>query len=520
MTVRILPTGWATARLPDLVGAEGFVTDGDWVESKDQDPEGAVRLTQLADIGDGVWKNRSARFLTRAKVAELRCTVLVKGDVLIARMPDPLGRSCVFPGDVRDCITVVDVCIVRPGHDYLSTRWLSHFINSPQFRSAIYERQSGSTRGRISKTNLCTLELRVPPVAEQHRIVEAIDSYFTRLDDATTTLERVRRNLERYRASVLKAAVEGRLVPTEAELARAEARSYESASDLLERFRVERRLSERRTEPSVAELPEFPGLPEGWGWTSAQEACEAVVSGSTPVASKLSFGSGEIPFLKVYNLTMNGELDFRVNPTFVDYGTHSGQLQRSRVMPGDVLTNIVGPPLGKVSVVTNQYPEWNVNQAIVAFRPSEVITSGWLRLLLLSSPIQRWLLRTTKTTTSQVNLAVTTCRRLPIPLPPREEQARIVAEADRLLSMSAMIDSDVFGQLARVLRLRQSILKWAFESRLVRQDPSDEPASTLLERIRADRGRANNGETPGRNRRGSRRAEPVQLSMSDLEEPV
>jgi len=84
--------------LSEAIGEDSLFKDGDWVESKDQDPEGDVRLIQLADIGDGSFRNRSNRYLTNKKAIELGCTFLEKGDVLIARMPDPLGRACLFPG--------------------------------------------------------------------------------------------------------------------------------------------------------------------------------------------------------------------------------------------------------------------------------------------------------------------------------------------------------------------------------------------------------------------------------------
>src|SRR5690348_15116201 len=94
-----LPTGWAAATLGELIGREGLFIDGDWIESKDQDPNGHVRLIQLADVGDGHFRDRSSRFLTHEKANELGCTFLQKGDLLIARMPDPLGRCCIFPLD-------------------------------------------------------------------------------------------------------------------------------------------------------------------------------------------------------------------------------------------------------------------------------------------------------------------------------------------------------------------------------------------------------------------------------------
>jgi hypothetical protein len=103
-----LPEGWAWATIPDLSGKAGVFIDGDWVESKDQDPDGDVRLIQLADVGDGFYRDKSDRFMTKAKAEELGCTFLKDGDVLIARMPDPLGHACIFPGDAKPSVTVVD----------------------------------------------------------------------------------------------------------------------------------------------------------------------------------------------------------------------------------------------------------------------------------------------------------------------------------------------------------------------------------------------------------------------------
>jgi type I restriction enzyme S subunit len=158
-----LPRGWARARIGALISSDGIFVDGDWVETKNQDPEGDIRLIQLADVGDGVYLDKSSRFLTTVKAQELRCSFLAPGDVLIARMPDPLGRACIFPGDRRRAVTVVDVCIVRTGLLGADHRWLVYFINSPQFRMEVSALQSGSTRKRISRGNLSTLDLPVPP---------------------------------------------------------------------------------------------------------------------------------------------------------------------------------------------------------------------------------------------------------------------------------------------------------------------------------------------------------------------
>ena len=160
--------------LEALASAEVFV-DGDWVESKDQDPAGDVRLVQLADVGDGRYIDKSNRFLTSAKARELRCTFLKPGDVMLARMPDPLGRACIFPGDSKSAVTVVDVCIIRPdaqGHD---ARWLMHCLNAPACRNQIADFAAGTTRSRISRGNLGKIRIPLPPLPEQRRIADVLE---------------------------------------------------------------------------------------------------------------------------------------------------------------------------------------------------------------------------------------------------------------------------------------------------------------------------------------------------------
>lgn len=166
---------WPVVTLLDtLASAEVFV-DGDWVESKDQDPEGDVRLVQLADVGDGEYVDKSDRFLTSAKARELRCTFLRPGDVLVARMPDPLGRACIFPGDPKPSVTVVDVCIIRPDPQKHDARWLMHCLNAPDCRNQIAGYATGTTRSRISRGNLGKVKIFLPPLPEQRRIAEILD---------------------------------------------------------------------------------------------------------------------------------------------------------------------------------------------------------------------------------------------------------------------------------------------------------------------------------------------------------
>jgi len=184
-----LPEGWEWRVIPDLIDDQGLFTDGDWVESKDQDPNGDVRLIQLADVGVSEFRDRSSRFLTSDKAKKLRCSFLKPGDILFARMPDPIGRACLFPGDIKQSVTVVDVAIIRPQSENVDHKWLVYQINAPQFYSSVISLQKGATRKRISRKNLSTIKFPLPPLNEQKRIVAKLDALFTRIDTAITHLQ-------------------------------------------------------------------------------------------------------------------------------------------------------------------------------------------------------------------------------------------------------------------------------------------------------------------------------------------
>jgi len=310
-----LPPGWGMATIGGLVGKDGVFKDGDWVESKDQDPNGDVRLIQLADIGDGEFRDRSSRFLTYEKAIELRCTLLNKGDVLIARMPDPLGRACIFLGDKRKSVTVVDICVVRPEDKAISKLWLMYFINAPAFRAAVASLQSGSTRKRISRKNLAKISFPAPPPKEQNRIVAEIEKQFSRLDEAVDNLKRVKANLKRYKASVLKAAVKGKLT----EEWREKHPDVEPADKLLERILAERRKKweeaelakmkakrkvlkddkwkKKYKEPAKPNLADLPSLPDGWIWVTYEQLGEWTGGGTPSKRRPEYWENGTIPWV-------------------------------------------------------------------------------------------------------------------------------------------------------------------------------------------------------------------------------
>ena len=303
----------------------------------------------------------------------------------------------------------------------------------------------------LNRGNLYRVLAPIAPAAEQTRIVEKLEELLSDLDAGVAELKAAQKKLAQYRQSLLKAAVEGALT---AEWRKGQAaESAESDPALLVRILTERRSrwetrqlakfqAQGKTPPKdwQAKYPApvapdsagLPALPQGWVWASAEQLCDFITKGTTP--SKGLDGGGEkvIPFLRVTNLTDKGVLDM-ADKVFVSEETHRGFLARSVVYPSDVLMNIVGPPLGQVSVVPETFPEWNINQAIAIFRAVDGVLPRFLSLNLLSPPAQRWLKARSKTTAGQTNLTLEVCRSLPIPLPPQAEQVALIAVADEAI---------------------------------------------------------------------------------------
>ncbi|MBW2608360.1 MAG: restriction endonuclease subunit S [Deltaproteobacteria bacterium] len=223
-------------------------------------------------------------------------------------------------------------------------------------------------------------------------------------------------------------------------------------------------------------------LPTSWIEVRAEQICDFITKGTTPKAIKLYSDKGEIPFIKVYNLTNTGRLDFSIKPTFISNDTNENELARSRVYPGDVLMNIVGPPLGKISVIPNSFGEWNINQAIAIFRAMPSYKNLLLSYFLLSDTVLSWAVRRAKATAGQFNLTLEICRNLPIPVPPAEEQVTIIKLLEQLFTIIDGIEKEVDRSLIRADRLRQSVLKKAFAGKLVSRNNNDESAKNPLKR--------------------------------------
>lgn len=349
-------------------------------------------------------------------------------------------------------------------------KYVYYFLKSSAAQQSLKSTANQTVNiANISIGALEELRLPVPPLAEQTRIAQKLDELLAQIETLTARIDAILKLLKRFRQSVLAAAVSGRLT---------------------EEWRAEYSSCTSDTQLSILQADNDTqsngnSLPIGWALKNAGDICGFITKGTTPSKEKMTAGLGEIPYIKVYNLTFSGALDFSVNPTFVDSVTHSIDLKRSIVKPGDVLMNIVGPPLGKVSIVPATYPEWNINQAIARFRAGDGISSGYLALCLRTGEVLNHAVSRAKATAGQFNLTLEICRELPLPVPPEIEQTEIVRRVEQLFIFADQLEAKVASAKSRIDHLAQSILAKAFRGELVAQDPNDEPPSVLLQRIQA-----------------------------------
>ncbi len=378
----------------------------------------------------------------------------------------------------------------------LSNRFLLHQLNIVDYHPHV----SGSTRLKLPQAPMREIELKVAPQAEQDRIVAEIEKQFTRLDDAVAALKRVQANLKRYRASVLKAACEGRLVPTEAELARNEGRSYEPASELLKRILSERRAKweadqlqkmiaaskppkdnewkQKYKEPQPPKLSALPDLPTGWTWATLEQVTDRITDGTHLPPPFVPDG---VAFIFVQHI-VDGQISFK-NTKFISKDTYESLNARCPVEKGDVLYTAVGSYGVAVEIKTDA--PFSFQRHIAHLRRPRVVASYLAKCL--NSPIVLAQAHRAARGVAQKTVTLGDLTKFVIPIPPLDEQNRIVTTVEKSAAMVEHLIQQVDQEKMRSMRLRKSTLSSAFQGKLVPQDPNDEPASVLLERIRAER---------------------------------
>jgi type I restriction enzyme, S subunit len=467
-----LPENWTLCQLGDVMRLK----NGYAFKSKDYSSDG-LPLVRISDINNGKVSLEKA-----ARIPEDKANldfVVQPGDLLIAMSGATTGKTGVYSGK-RPCLQnqrVGNFIIIS--QDAVDKKYRNYYVAS--LRKEIEEAAYGGAQPNISAKGIEAFDFPLAPLNEQKRIVAEIEKQFSRLDEAVENLKRVKANLKRYRASVLKAAVEGKLT----EEWRGKHPDVESADKLLERILVERRKKweeaelakmkakgklpkddkwkKKYKEPKTAETENLPDIPPTWLWARLDSVTE-IKGGITKDSKRKIKKAKELPYLRVANV-QRGYLDLDKIKYIKVSEDNLPELLLER---GDILFNEGGDrdKLGRGWIWEGQIRECTYQNHVFRARLFLKEMPGKLFSWYGNTFGQQYFMAKGKQTTNLASINKTMLSALPIPLPPFDEQVILIKKIEGRLSMIDAVEKEVDASLKRADLLRQSVLKSAFSGLL------------------------------------------------------
>ena len=379
------------------------------------------------------------------------------------------------------------IFLVKPS-PFIAKLYLYYFLD--KITQELYSAAHGSGMVHVTKKKFEETKIGLPPLPEQRAIVAKIEQLFSELDNGIACLKKAQEQLKVYRQAVLKQAFDGELTKSWRE----QQANLPSAQDLLDTIKADREQAAKNqgkklkpvTPLSREELDDLPELPDGWEWVRFGDISDVVRGGSPRPAGDPKYYDGDIPFLKVADITKNDDLYI----TDYEYSIKEAGLKKTRrILKNTLLLSNSGATLGvpKITLI-----DAAINDGIAAFLNLDS------RALIFAYYFWRTKtkeLRRVNQGAAQPNLNTDLIKTVFFPLCGFDEQAQIVQEIEMRLSVCDKMEATIRESLEKAEALRQSILKKAFEGKLLseeeltatRNDPEWEPAEKLLERIRAEK---------------------------------
>ncbi len=418
----------------------------------------------------------------------LRRSILKENDLLFS-IAGTIGRVGIIRKTDLPANTNQALAIIRTSQGTINTKFLFYFLKSEEIQKHALKAIVGVGRANLSLTNIGELEIVIAPQNEQKHIVEEIEKQFSRLDEAVAALKRIKANLKRYKASVLKAAVEGKLT----EKWRKTHPDVELASELLKRILNERRRKwedanqrKKYKEPIKPDLTNLIEIPEGWIWVNLEMITEAI--GGYAFKSKEFTNNGH-QIVKMANIKME-KLDLTQHPSFMS-NVPDEIVEKYSLIDGDIIITLTGTrkkrDYGYVVQIKEHKTSLLLNQRIARLRPYLQEVSTYLSIVLQSEVYRNRFFSYETGNVGQGNVSMKAVTIEPIPLPPLEEQITIIREYERGVSVANNVEREVETNLKRTERLRQSILRKAFSGKLVKQDQDDKPTNKLIDAIKLEK---------------------------------
>ena len=485
-----IPNSWVITKIDDIYQVVG----GGTPSTKNAEYwNGNIPWITSADISDD-GKIDPRKKVTKKGVLKSATNIVPKGSLVVVTR---VGLGKVAIAENQLCFSQ-DIQALLLDDGFIDIKYAYYFLKQAV---QIFKYSSrGTTISGVTKKQLRDLHFLIPPFPEQKRISEKIEELLTKLDAGIDSLKQVQILLKRYRQSVLKSAVEGKLT---SEWRKQHKDELEPADKLLERILKERKekweaeqlanfkakgkeppknWQNKYKEPTLPYTSELPDLPKGWVWVTYSQLGEWH-GGGTPSKRKPDFwNNGTIPWVSPKDM----KIEYIENTK--DYITPKAvKKSTAKLIPAKSLLFVVRSGILRhtLPIAINKV-ECTINQDLKALSPSKYIDPKYL--LQLSSAYNKDLLNScSKDGTTVQSIETSLLYNYPIPLPPLKEQEKIASETEKLLSLIEKTEKILDSELKRSQSLRQSILKHAFEGKLVPQDPNDEPASVLLEKIKAEK---------------------------------
>jgi type I restriction enzyme S subunit len=465
-----LPAGWIETSL----GKVATLIAGSTPKGVLSAPHGDLPFYKVSDMNAS-----NGRFMADAKVmvspekaADLGLRICPAGSVIFPKVGGALHtnkKRILRQAAAFDTNTMAVVPSIA-----IDARFLFYWLSQINLSDFAY----GAPVPQVDRNRLANLNLYLPPAHEQRRIVAAIEEQFSRIDAGMASLDHVRANIRRMRAAVLRAAVTGALVPqlpVDGDAEHAIAAAFNARRKAFS-------LAGRTDAAPIAFAHRgLPAIPASWRWASLDSLAE-VVGGITKDAKReTANGLVQVPYLRVANV-QRGYLDLGEVTTI---GATAEQIEGLRLRSGDILFNEGGDrdKLGRGWVWEGQIDPCIHQNHVFRARLYAPILDPRLVSWHGNTFGQQWFSVGGKQTTNLASVSKTTLRSFPVPVPPVAEQSRIVAAVEVQLSLINRIEAILETTHRRSLTLRSSVLSAAFAGRLVAQDPKDEPASTLLQRL-------------------------------------
>ena len=422
--------------------------------------DGDVPVFKVGDISNAIKSGthfllKSPNNLSKAAAHKLSKTLMPSGTIVFAKIGEglKLNRRAVLS---QPSLVDNNVMGLVPKAGVATSSYLYYFMQTVDLGTLSRATAVPSVR----KSDVVELPIPLPPIAQQDEIVAELEKQFSRLDEAVANLQRVKANLKRYKASVLKDAVEGRLVPLEAELARREGRSFETGEQLLQRI-LEARRSQWRgrgkyrepTEPS--EAVSF-SLPEGWSLGSLDQLHLQIADVDHKMPKAVDIG---VPYVSTKDFFSDEGINF-TGAKRISVEDFEALCRKVRPENGDLLLSRYGT-IGEVRLVTTDGP-FQASYSVAIMKPVRGhIPVSFLATVLRSDVVISQIKRDVRAT-AQPDLGLAHIRQFIVPIPPIAEQKRIVAETDRCLSIVRGVEAEVDANLKRAQALRRSTLSRAF----------------------------------------------------------